>query len=144
MQAFPHVYKVEVSAQPTGSMDTRSSGKVSIAVDAPLEFGGPGDQWSPEDLLVAAIADCYALSFRAVAGASKLDWSHLEVSVAGTLDKVERVTQFTEVYTNATLIVASEELREKAMRLLQKAEDICLITNSMTATRHLNATVTIG
>lgn len=144
MQAFPHVYTVAVSAQPTGSMETRSDGKVSIAANAPAEFGGPGDQWSPEDLLVAAVADCYALSFRAVASASKLEWSNLEVAAAGTLDKVERITRFTEVEVTATLIVADEALREKAMRLLQKAEDICLVTNSMTATTHLHATVTIG
>lgn len=141
MQPFPHTYTVEVSATPSGSMETRSAGKVAIAADAPAEFGGPGDQWSPEDLLVAAIADCYALSFRAVAAASRLDWVSLEVVAAGTLDKPEKVTLFTAVEIEAKLTLSSEEKNDKAMRLLQKAEDICLITNSMTAEVLLRAEV---
>ena len=30
----------------------------------PKEFDGPGDQWSPEQLLTAAVADCFVLNFR--------------------------------------------------------------------------------
>jgi hypothetical protein len=33
----------------------------------PREFDGRGNQWSPESLLAAALADCFVLSFRAVA-----------------------------------------------------------------------------
>jgi len=32
----------------------------------------------------------------------------------------------------------------KAMRMLEKAEHVCLITNSLTGTAHLNATVRVA
>jgi hypothetical protein len=67
MQEFPHVHKVEVSAQSIGSVDTRSPGKVSIAVDVPLEFGGPGDQWSSEGLLVTQFTGAHTNATRTVA-----------------------------------------------------------------------------
>lgn len=31
----------------------------------PVQFGGDGKEWSPEDLFVAAVADCYLFSFKA-------------------------------------------------------------------------------
>ena len=44
---------------------------------APVEFDGPGDRWSPETLLIAAIADCFILTFRAIACATRMDWQGL-------------------------------------------------------------------
>mgnify|MGYP003339189807 CR=1 FL=1 len=54
-------------------------------------------------LLCAAVADCFVLSFRAVARASKLDWTHLDCHVEGTLDRAEGTTRFTRYLTRATL-----------------------------------------
>ena len=75
MKPYPHHYLVEASAAASGSVDLRARGLPVIASAPPIEFGGPGDAWSPESLLVAATADCFVLTFRAVARASKLEWS---------------------------------------------------------------------
>jgi hypothetical protein len=44
--------------------------------------------------MVAAVADCFVLTFRGIAGVSRLPWASVECSVTGTVDRVERVTQF--------------------------------------------------
>jgi organic hydroperoxide reductase OsmC/OhrA len=111
---------------------------------SPVHFGGPGDHWSPEHLLVATVADCFILSFRAVARASRLEWDSLRCSVDGTLDKIDRVTQFTGFKVSATLHLPSGSNEEKAQRLLEKAEHVCLITNSLKADSHLEATVHVA
>ena len=141
MQDFPHHYRVSADAKSSGNVVLSSDGVADLPSAPPAEFGGPGDQWSPESLLVAAVADCFMLSFRAIARASRFDWNALQCSVDGTLDKVDRVTQFTGFKVSASLEVAAGSNVEKAERLLEKAEQVCLITNSLKADSRLEATV---
>ena len=103
----------------------------------PTQFGGPGDLWSPEDLLVAAVADGFILTFRAIARASKLEWIDLECATEGKLERVDRVTRFTSFNIQAKLTVDADTDLEKARQLMEKAEANCLITNSFTASVHL-------
>lgn len=144
MQAFPHHYKVAATASHDGNVTLAGDNKPSLESAPPAEFDGPGDLWSPEDLLVAAVADCFILSFRAISGMSKLSWNSIECQVEGTLDRVERVTQFTEFSISAKLTIEDESDIEKAKLLLQKAEDVCLISNSLKATPHLDVEVVLA
>jgi len=88
MQEFPHHYSVAAVANPEGEVALQSDRLPSLTSTPPAEFGGPGDRWSPETLLVAALADCFVLTFRALARASKLSWLSLRCDVEGTLDRV--------------------------------------------------------
>ena len=144
MQEFPHHYRVVASAEHSGNVKLSSDGVAALESAPPAEFGGPGDQWSPESLLVAAVADCFVLSFRAIARASKLEWISLHCNVIGKLDRVERKAQFTGFEVAAELVVPAGTDEAKAQRLLEKAEDACLITNSLIADSHLEATVQFG
>jgi organic hydroperoxide reductase OsmC/OhrA len=144
MQDLPHQYLVSADAKSSGNVTLASNGVPDLASAPPAEFGGPGDQWSPESLLVAAVADCFILSFRAIARASRLEWDALSCSVDGTLDRVDRVTQFTGFEVSATLHVPTGTDEEKARRLLEKAEHACLITNSLKAESHLETTVHVA
>ena len=90
------------------------------------------------------MADCFVLSFRAVARASKLDWTSLECRVEGKLDRVEGRTYFTEFVVHATLRVPAGTDQERATKLMEKAEHVCLISNSLVAQRHLDPTVIVG
>ena len=137
MQAFPHHYKVEASGGPEGDVMLSEENVESIASAPPTEFGGPGDRWSPESLLVAAVADCFILTFRAIARASKLSWTSLACDVTGTLDRAGGTMKFTSFDIHASLTVDPGTSDDKAQRLLEKAEAGCLITNSLAAEIHL-------
>jgi peroxiredoxin-like protein len=141
MQDLPHHYLVSAEAEAEGNIALKSDNMPQLVSAPPAEFGGPGDQWSPEHLLVASVADCFILTFRAIARASKMDWVSLEASADGVLDRVDRVTRFTAITVRATLTVPAGTDESKARRLLQKAEDACLVTNSMTAETHLEADI---
>ena len=39
----------------------------AIHFSAPPEFGGLDGRWTPEDLLLAALASCFTTTFRAIA-----------------------------------------------------------------------------
>lgn len=143
MQAFPHHYEVEAKAGYSGNVRLSGAALPSFESAPPAAFDGPGDLWSPEDLLVASLADCFILSFRAISQMSKLSWESIECRVEGTLDRVERVTQFTAFKISAKLRVAAEKDKERAERLLQKAEETCLISNSLKAKPHLDIEVVV-
>jgi organic hydroperoxide reductase OsmC/OhrA len=144
MHPYPHQYTVHASAAPTGDVPLSAVGLPPIASAPPVEFDGPGDRWSPETLLCAAVADCVVLSFRAVARASKLDWTSLEVRAEGKLDRVEGRSYFTGFVLHAALRVPAGADQERAKKLMEKAEQLCLISNSLVAQRHLELTVIAG
>ena len=144
MQDYPHHYRVTASAGADANVEVTSPGLASIESAPPAEFGGPGDLWSPETLLAAAVANCFILSFRAIARASKLEWNALTCDVEAVLDRVDRVTKFTEIKERVVLDVPAGTDTDKARRLLEKAEHVCLVTNSLTATTTLEAEVRVA
>jgi len=143
MQELPHLYRVTAEGAIEGGVELRADRLPVLSTAPPAEFGGPGDRWSPETLLVGAVADCFILTFRAVARASRLPWTSLQCRVAGTLDRVERVTQFTRVDIHARLSVPAHADPELARRSLEKAESGCLISNSLKADVHLDPEIDV-
>ena len=141
MQALPHHYSVTAAAAGDGDVTLRSAGIPAMRSSSPVQFDGPGDRWSPETLLVAAVGDCLILTFRAVARASHLTWIDLTCEATGTLDRVERATQFTAFDLAVTLQVPPGTNQELARRALEKAERACIIANSLKAPVHLRVAV---
>lgn len=141
MQPFPHRYEVAAEGTPTGEI-TLGGGRLPTLKSAPpAEFGGPGDRWSPETLVAAAVADCFVLTFRALASMAQLSWASLSCEAVGTVDRIDRVTRFTDVTVRARLEIPDGTDADKAHRVLEKAEQTCLVGNSLKATVHLEAQV---
>jgi organic hydroperoxide reductase OsmC/OhrA len=144
MLPFPHRYHVTGTGRVTGDVELTSERLTTLRSASPAEFGGPGDRWSPETLLAGAVADCFILTFRAIAEASGIPWVSLECDVTGTLDRVDRVTQFTHFDMTAHLVVPAPEDAARARHALEKAERNCLISCSLKASTTLNAIVEIA
>lgn len=144
MQDLPHIYRVAASAEGAANVMLSAEGLPDLETAGPPEFGGPGDVWSPETMLVGAIANCFVLSFRAIARAAKLEWLTLECEADGDLNKVEKLTQFTAFRVSAKLTVPPGTNEKKANTILEKAEKYCLITNSMKADSHLETEIIVA
>jgi organic hydroperoxide reductase OsmC/OhrA len=144
MQELPHHYRVAAAADPEGHVELSSPGLATLESASPAEYGGPGDKWSPETLLVAAVADCFVLTFKAIARASKFDWLSVECDVEGVLDREDKVTRFVSFRIKAVLDVPAAADEARALRLLEKAEQNCLITRSLTAAATLDAEVRVA
>jgi len=141
MKPYPHIYSVSARGSIAGPVPVGSHGVPDIDTAPPPEFGGPGDVWSPETLLVAALANCFILTFRGVSRASNFAWERLECQVDGVLDRVTGVTQFSKFTTRATLTVKAGADRTKAQELMERAETVCLVANSLRGERHLEARI---
>ena len=141
MHPYPHTYVASAAAHNSGLVAVTAAGLPAFETSAPPEFDGPSGMWSPETLLCAAVADCFILTFRSVARAANFEWLQLECRVEGILERVERVSQFTRYTSFVKLTVPAETDVPKARELLERAEQGCLISNSLRGTRTLNAEV---
>lgn len=104
----------------------------TIEVATPPQFAkGIEYIWSPEHLLTAAVNSCFMTTFLAIAENSKLTFSNFTCEAKGKLEQVEGKFLMTEVnlFPQLTLLTMLDE--EKAIRILQKSETACLISNSI-------------
>jgi peroxiredoxin-like protein len=102
-----------------------------IPFAAPPQFQGEPGVWTPEHFFLAAIASCFATTFQAIARLSHFEPVGLELSAEGVLGKAEGGLQFTQITLRPALTIEREEDRERALRLLEKAERSCLISRSI-------------
>ncbi len=103
-----------------------------LEVAAPPQFGGPHGVWSPEHLFVASVVSCYLTTFLAIASNSKLDFLGFECDAEGILEQSEeRRYQISEVILRPRLELPEGANAERAERILQKAENACLISRSI-------------
>jgi len=116
----------------------------TIHFSAPPEFGGETGFWTPEHFLLSAVASCFIASFRAVANASKLEFQGIEVAVDGVLERDAGGYRFSVLTLRPVVIVLGEGERERAMRLVEKAERICPIARSLSAKIELEAKILAG
>lgn len=131
MKPLPHHYVVEITGGPEGPATLAAHGLPDLSSAPPVDFGGPGDRWSPEHLLLAAVETCFLFTFQAVAKASRLDFTSLTVSVEGTVDRHNGVTRFTEIVLHPRLVVPPGTNRERVIRAMEKAEHACLVSASL-------------
>jgi len=128
-----HFYEVAVKWQSDrlGIMSSPDFDSKLEVVTPPQFAKGIPDKWSPEHLLVAAVNSCLMTTFLAIAENSKLSYEQFESNGVGKLEVVDGKYMISEVELNPILVIANEEDREKAMRVLQKSEAVCLISNSI-------------
>lgn len=138
---LPHSYVATATNNGEMVLDLDSDGLPQLKTSPPPEFGGPQGYWSPETLLVGAVADCFILTFRVLAKMAELEWTHLSCRVDGTLDRDGRVICFTRMDVHVELQLPEGGDREQAEKLLHRAEDKCLVSNSLKAERHLQVTI---
>jgi organic hydroperoxide reductase OsmC/OhrA len=129
MQGYPHLYVASASAASEGNVVVTGEGLPDLDTASPPQFDGPLGVWSPETLFSATVADCF--TFRAIARASKFEWTSLECTAEGVLDRPEKTTFFTTFNVHAVLHAPAGAKVELAERLLEKAEALCLITASL-------------
>jgi peroxiredoxin-like protein len=140
-----HNYRVVAwwSSGRTGLAKTDSAPN-AIHFTAPPEFGGMEGRWTPESLLLCAVAGCYTTTFRALAEYSKFEYADLEVQVEGTIRKVESGYQFTQIRIRPNLSIAVEAEQARGLRLLQKAKSLCLVSRALAVEQTFEPSVQVN
>jgi peroxiredoxin-like protein len=131
MKPFPHRYAARIAGGPDGHATLSSPGVPDLRTAAPLDFDGPGDAWSPEQLLLAAVEACFLLTFRAIARASGIDFVSMAVEAEGVVDRVNGRTRFTEIVLRPRVALPAGVDWVRVQRALERAERTCLVSASL-------------
>ena len=103
-----------------------------VEVATPPDFPkGVPNVWSPEHLYVASANICLLTTFLAIAENSKLDFKSFECIGTGKLEKVDGILMFSKIVLKPVVIIGNEKEKDKALRIIEKSDKVCLITNSM-------------
>jgi peroxiredoxin-like protein len=139
MKPLPHRYVVTIAGGPTGHARLSSPGVPDLSTAPPVDFDGPGDVWSPEQLLLAAVQACFVMTFRAVAAASRIEVASVAVEAEGTVDRVDGRTRFTEIVLRPRVVTPAGVDATRLRRALEKAEHGCLVSASLSTPIRLEA-----
>jgi peroxiredoxin-like protein len=131
MKTLPHTYRVDLAAGPAGYGHVDSGPLPQIRIATPPEYGGPGDAWTPEHLLLAAVDACFLFTFRAVTAAEHVFFEYLELASEGTVSRKDGKTRFTEIVLKPRVKIGPDTDAEDLLRLMKKAERACLVTASL-------------
>ena len=109
-----------------------ADGMDNFEVATPPDFPkGVPNVWTPEHLFVASANICLMTTFLSIAEKSKLEIKSYESGSTGSLDKVDGTVMFYEIELKPKIVVTQEKDIERAERLIEKAEQHCLVSNSM-------------
>jgi organic hydroperoxide reductase OsmC/OhrA len=134
MSATAKTYDFPVTVKWAGGRRTVASvpGKDDLEVVTPPEFkhGIPG-RWSPEDLLVASVATCFAVTLVAVAERRAVPLLGLEVGASGTVTRrTDGRFGFSEVVLD--VVIETESGCEAEAASAAEAADLgCLVAASV-------------
>jgi peroxiredoxin-like protein len=115
----------------------------TIHFTAPPQFGGLEGRWTPEDLLMTALASCFTTTFHAIAGCSQFEYTDLAVEAEGTVSKTDNGYCFSEIVIRPCLTIPKEEQRVRAISLLDKAKALCLVSRALAIAQKFEARIEI-
>lgn len=139
-----HDYQVSIAGTgpKTGTLESTSDGLPPMELASPPEFGGPERTWSPEHLFVAAVAGCLMTTFQAIAANSGIEVLEYTDDATGHLQRGDdRRYSIDRITLRPTVVISADSNPDRTHRLLEKAEEACLIGRSIVSERILEPTV---
>lgn len=127
-----HLYNTTVKWEEgrLGNLSAPELASFKVATPPEFEKGVPYT-WSPEHLFVASVNSCLMTTFLAIAENSKLTFKSFECEAVGKLERVDGKFMISEIELNPQVVINDEKDKEKALRIIDKAEKACLISRSV-------------
>ena len=137
-----HSYAVRVQWQGnlgTGTSGYRDYGRdllITAEGNAPIEgsadkpFRGSPERWNPEELLLAALAQCHMLSYLHVATKNGIVVTDYEDDAVGTMEQVGDGGHFTSVTLRPVVTISAGD-PAVAERIHAEASALCFIAASV-------------
>jgi organic hydroperoxide reductase OsmC/OhrA len=137
-----HGYAVRVVWQGnrgTGTSGYRDYGRDNLVTaegNPPIEgsadrtFHGSAERWNPEELLLAALAQCHMLSYLHVAVRHGIVVTEYEDDAVGTMTQEGDGGRFTSVTLRPTVTISAGD-EQTAARIHAEASKLCFIASSV-------------
>ncbi|PPG34849.1 OsmC family protein [Rathayibacter sp. AY2B9] len=108
-----------------------AEGRAPILASADTPFRGDADRWNPEQLLLAALAQCHLLSYLHVAVKNGVVVTGYTDDAVGSMLQEGESGRFTSVTLRPRVTVAEESMVAIAQTLHAEASRLCFIANSV-------------
>lgn len=115
----------------TRQFEIAIDGKPVLKASAPSVFFGIDAHHNPEDLLVASLILCHALTYFGIASKAGILVTAYRDCATGTLGQDGGKMKFTAVLLRPQVTIADAARRDEALALHTKAHAACFIGNSM-------------
>lgn len=136
-------YNTKVQWQEGKTGNLFSDGFPDIRIAAPPEFNGTPGIWTPEHLYVSSVNICLMTTFLAIAENMFLSFTDYSCEGEGKLERVDGRFMISEIVLRPKITVKKERDRKKAMRVIEKSENACLISNSIKTNVILNPEIIV-
>lgn len=101
-----------------------------IQMNIPVEFGGPGGTYSPEDLYALSLMNCYFATFKYIAEKSKLEYESIKGDAVLNVAQGDRKSLWMEsIHIKIELVGCAN--KERALMMMEKTKSQCMIINSV-------------
>lgn len=109
-----------------------AAGKPTLQGSAAGPFHGEADRWNPEELFIAALAQCHFLSFVYVASTEGVEIVDYHSTASGTLEwDADGSGRMTEVVLEPVVSVPASQV-DLLEALHERAHQLCFIARSVT------------
>ncbi|MEY9213678.1 OsmC family protein [Thermobifida halotolerans] len=127
------------------SHDVEADGKPTLPGSADSAFRGDPSRWNPEELLLAALAQCHMLSYLALASASEVVVvDYADEATAEMVTHSDGSGEFTSATLRPVVTVADGGMAESARELHGRANQICFIARSVGFPVHHEPTIRVA
>lgn len=122
-----------------GNFSARENPPLSVA--PPPEFGGPAGHWSPEELLVSAVAGCLMSTLLFFVDRAGIRLARHAITAKGVLDKTKEGLRFTTIEAAIEVVVTDPQHVDQVAALQAKLEKYCPVSNALNIPIHLTMRV---
>ncbi|MFJ7753822.1 OsmC family protein [Peribacillus muralis] len=128
---------------------TIQSGNLQTEISIPTDMEGPGIGTNPDEMLLGAASTCYIITLAAMLERSSIKKASLTMQSEALVDVTKGVFTYKKIIHRPTLVLApdtSEQVAEKARKLVEKAESSCMISRAIkgNVAVELDATISIA
>ncbi|MBN2376752.1 MAG: OsmC family protein [Sedimentisphaerales bacterium] len=126
-----HWFKNQLDRQADGNFSTSLGGVGTVAVGAPVEFNGSAETTNPEELLIASLNSCIAMTFMYFARKLELTVDSYSSRAEGEVVKDDGGFRFSQAKVTAAVETSDPDAKQKLAKITELAEKYCLVTRSM-------------
>lgn len=123
------------------------AGNLKTKISIPKEMDGPGIGTNPDEMLLGAAATCYLITLAAMIERSSLPLKQMELESVGYVDVTDGVITYKKIVHKPTVYLqptATEREQEKLRRLVDKAEQSCMISRAIKGNVDFELEPTLG
>lgn len=127
-----YVYKTHIKWSEGEKGVTSSTGNSPINIALPENLGGPGGEWSPDELFVSSAEACAMLTFFWLLKDKDVEVLSYESEAEGISHIASGGKfRFTKVLIKPKIIISKDEDILKVEEALKKLDDSCCVSNSL-------------